>query len=778
MALGLLDGMRDFLAGTFPRDLLIPARGTDKRPALAHRAGAYSWDDYDRIRNRLGDVGDWIVLVRDLLVLDFDVADIADAWEERFPEMRVAPMERTRKGRHYYFRRPERFGVPDDLEAMTDEAFEADKGKWVFKCDGLLPKVDLLTVTGSRLRGADGRVHLTSGTCVVAPSTNKTWARRPWDVAPGAMTMSDALVTYLSELYAAKRGPKTAAPKSTPSTTAVEFEELVPLLVNKGFVDPVLQRRADEAGMCFDAKNHESLCPACGVRIHESNNFIVTIDARGRHWVRNWSRNCRAICVDPMRGVEATYDLRPDFEFGHVLMAHGVDRDIIRLDDNNYLVFDDARGLWEQANRNGAAHVMRKAVDMGRVGELTEKERRYILGNKGGLNVISAVSGMLVQRNDLVDKFDRIPVGHVPFKNGMYVLGHGFRPFRREDLVTAVVDYEYHDTPDPDDMRYLLEEFYPKVFPVPEEREFFLALMGYAMLGDATRKNFVVMTDVRDGYNGKSTVMRLQERTFGDLAARTQNSFLYCPAHAPEANAPNPTNLHYRGKRLAFFEEPDNTKAVNVAWIKQLTGGEVTLAARANFSNAIQHFDFRAFIVIAANEGGLPRIDATDKAFLQRLIVIPMRARFVADAEEADDGTFTYAQDPAVRDRLYKCALANFHIVARAYASTVAMCEPRGFVEAKQRVVCASDPTVEFASTFVDECLDLGGSAGIPGHVVLARFEGWAAANRHLFPDDRLPRKRKLEKSLETVMAARGKRPKEGDGSSCARTYPGVALRI
>jgi hypothetical protein len=504
----------------------------------------------------------------------------------------------------------------------------------------------------------------------------------------------------------------------------------------------------------------------CKIRVHGSNNFVLTTDPDGRHWVRNWSRNCRVgICLDPKpsNGI----DQRSDYEFLHVFQASDVLSDMVAADARTFFVYDPTTGLWSEHVRETVAYRLRDRVDRGHVEDLTPRERAYLLSNKGMSNVLASIWSALLD-TDLLSRFDRVQEGRVPFENGMYVVGEGFRPFVKEDYVTTTIGYPYEDEDAVrDDMRFLESEFFPRMFPYENEREFFLTLMGYALLGDGALKHFVVLTDARDGYNGKTTVMRLQERTFGGLAAKTQNQFLY-PARNTDPNAANPTNLHYKGKRLAFFEEPDEGKSLSCSWLKMLTGGDVDLSARANFSNEIQSFPFRAFIVIAANEGGLPFINSSDAAFVRRMIVVPMRPKFVKHLEDIGTEEFTHLQDTTIGDRLKRCRMANFHVIARAYERVYNQSpitaglgpEPPGFVAAKQLVLDSNDPITDMAETFATDCLDITDNTNhkVAKGDLSDAFRRWAQSRKALFPCERVPAKRKLEKLMDVAMSKRARR--------------------
>ncbi len=150
-----------WLKRDFPRDVLMPVLPGTKRPASAHKDGAWDWSCWDRSPHSVPPSAfaksDICVLLRDLCVVDIDAEEIALAFEARFPVLKRVPCERTRKGRHYWFVRPHWA----DAEGFFDGAAQVQS------------HVDFKSVCGNG----------TSGIVVVAPSEGKAWERdrRPWD---------------------------------------------------------------------------------------------------------------------------------------------------------------------------------------------------------------------------------------------------------------------------------------------------------------------------------------------------------------------------------------------------------------------------------------------------------------------------------------------------------------------------------------------------------------------------------------------------------------------
>jgi hypothetical protein len=169
-----------WLKRDFPRDVLMPVMPGTKRPAMAHKDNQWSWDRWDRWdgSSRASDV---CVLLRDLCVVDIDSAELAEAFEARFPVLKTVPCERTSKGRHYWFVRPQWA----DAEGFFDGAAQVQR------------HADFKSVCRNG----------TSGIVVVAPSEGKAWERRPWS--------ADAdLVEVPRDVLAAVASPRSSCSSS------------------------------------------------------------------------------------------------------------------------------------------------------------------------------------------------------------------------------------------------------------------------------------------------------------------------------------------------------------------------------------------------------------------------------------------------------------------------------------------------------------------------------------------------------------------------------------
>ena len=265
----------------------------------------------------------------------------------------------------------------------------------------------------------------------------------------------------------------------------------------------------------------------------------------------------------------------------------------------------------------------------------------------------------------------------VPFKNGALEPSDGvtFRPLRWDDYVSRTA------TTCPRRSGLSCGRSSSGCFR-SRTRELVLLMLGSSLDGKLVNKRFLVLHDHLGGDNGKSTVVKAAELALGS----------FCMPNGHDAYT-----LAYKGKRIAVFDDADPRARLDVAKLKSLTGGE-----------RMTHFRWSAFVMIACNKGCLPKIDASDDAFLDRMVVVPMRAKFVAAGSCSfdDDPTTqpdTFLIDVRVHENLSDARIAVMHELVDAYRRYVDAGETFGELPAGCLSAIANNPRLEAVNRFVGE---------------------------------------------------------------------------
>ena len=262
------------------------------------------------------------------------------------------------------------------------------------------------------------------------------------------------------------------------------------------------------------------------------------------------------------------------------------------------------------------------------------------------LNILSIISGR---------------VGHLKFDQDPRLLGcddcvieldsgHA-RAARREDMVSKSVGYPFLQHAGDSEGLGLVRQLMEDIYPVEEERDFMQRFAGYCLLGDYTEKTFLLLTDHRGGYTGKSTYLRLLMRALrdGEYAVKGKPTFVYQEKTCQSINAHDGGILFFRGMRMCYFEELSDKQTLNKDRLKDLTGGGTSVPVRAVHSPTTELMPWTAKIVLAFNHGDMPRFRATDEALTRRMVVMRHRSHFAKDQADYDrlsEEPYTFKADP------------------------------------------------------------------------------------------------------------------------------------
>jgi phage/plasmid-associated DNA primase len=174
-------------------------------------------------------------------------------------------------------------------------------------------------------------------------------------------------------------------------------------------------------------------------------------------------------------------------------------------------------------------------------------------------------------------------------------------------------------------------DFFAKVFPRPELREFMLVLSASCLEGVNREQAFYF--NIGSGGNAKSKYEALMQFTLGDYYTSLTSTAL--TRKRPDSGAANPELIVCRNKRTLFIQEPDPNEAINTSIMKQFSG-EDNVNVRGLYQDQ-DSFKIQGKCFISSNK--FPAINQTDGGAWRRPRVIMFESRFV------DHGDTTY--DPS-----------------------------------------------------------------------------------------------------------------------------------
>lgn len=159
-------------------------------------------------------------------------------------------------------------------------------------------------------------------------------------------------------------------------------------------------------------------------------------------------------------------------------------------------------------------------------------------------------------------------------------------------------------------------------------------LLGYSITGLTTEKIFPILYG-RTGWNGRTLIVEAVSRVMGNMAGPIPAEMLLAQKYGRNASGPSPDIMALRGLRIAFAAEVDEWRRFSSSRIKWLTGSD-QLVGRNPHDRFQTCFDPTHKLFLMTNF--LPHASSSDKAFWERLHVIPFAISFVnRDPREAHE---------------------------------------------------------------------------------------------------------------------------------------------
>ena len=211
----------------------------------------------------------------------------------------------------------------------------------------------------------------------------------------------------------------------------------------------------------------------------------------------------------------------------------------------------------------------------------------------------------------------------IAFNNGVYDLKeHKWIDPNPSQYISLTTGYDYKKSNE--EQIKTLNTLFEQVFPDEKERQLYFCILASTLSGTPLDR-FIIANG--GGGNGKGVIHELLEDTLGNYFYVGSSSSLL----APIKNGSNPEIANMNKKRCTIFREPDESKALNISVIKELTGGK-NINARQNYSNNTE-VSLHSTCIIEMNEK-LKMNGKANNAVVRRLIDIHFRSTFVSNPEE------------------------------------------------------------------------------------------------------------------------------------------------
>ncbi|KAJ3071721.1 hypothetical protein HK102_006387, partial [Quaeritorhiza haematococci] len=235
-------------------------------------------------------------------------------------------------------------------------------------------------------------------------------------------------------------------------------------------------------------------------------------------------------------------------------------------------------------------------------------------------------------------------------ENGVIDLKTGeLRDGHPDDKISMSLGYEYV-TSNPK-IKEEVDRFFAEIYPLKAERDLAQKWFGYCLLPTHYQCVMCLLTDVCGGSNGKTTMVDAVRHAMGEYAIRGQNELIYTSNTNRDIHSHQSGLAPYRGKRMVVFEELEPGKTLNTTMLKDYNGASRKLVKyRPAGEKDERKYPWQGKFVFLFNEDRFPSIDTADGAFIERLMVIPHRSKFVAELPDLDpeDREHVHLRNPDV----------------------------------------------------------------------------------------------------------------------------------
>jgi putative DNA primase/helicase len=266
---------------------------------------------------------------------------------------------------------------------------------------------------------------------------------------------------------------------------------------------------------------------------------------------------------------------------------------------------------------------------------------RALRGAKRNANVLTFVQSEMGITADVWDSNPwllAVPNGVLDLRSGVCRAG------TPADYLRTVAPTEWTglDAPCP-----RFEQFLQEIFEGRPDRDALIAflqrLLGYAITGLTTQHIFPILYG-EEGRNGKDTLLATLKAVLGSLVGAVSNDVFIAQDKLRSAGAATPHLCDLQGKRLVWGSETKQGDRLNIAQIKQLTGGG-DIPARQLHGHQYSFTPTHKLVLMTNYK---PHADARDKAFWARACLIEFSIRYVEHPQAPNERL----PDPTLRDTL------------------------------------------------------------------------------------------------------------------------------
>jgi len=223
--------------------------------------------------------------------------------------------------------------------------------------------------------------------------------------------------------------------------------------------------------------------------------------------------------------------------------------------------------------------------------------------------------------------------GVIDFKSGKIETRNGLKEEYRKTCIEFTTD-EIIESKKPNNFIQFLKD----IFPNEETCEMAKYVLSMCISGNAGRRLFHLWEG--DGANGKSTLVEIMQSALGREKAITYPAEILLKNHNENNTGTTPELDRFLGRYAAFGTEAEQGKKFSSAFVKKMTGGD-PISVNPKYQQAYE-MESTWQLILAVND--LPAFEGSDKAFIERLCVLPFMVTF-CKTEEKRQQLINYGED-------------------------------------------------------------------------------------------------------------------------------------
>ena len=232
----------------------------------------------------------------------------------------------------------------------------------------------------------------------------------------------------------------------------------------------------------------------------------------------------------------------------------------------------------------------------------------------------------------------------IGFRNGVYDLKTNmFRPGIPEDYISLQMPIEYSEYKESDKLVQDVYQFFEKIFPDREVREYFMDVASDVFVGGNRKKHVYFWSG--EGDNGKSVTELFFSKMLGEYAIKLPTSLIVGKRTQSSTASPELVRAG-NGVRWAILQEPDKKDVINIGLLKELSGND-SFFARGLFQAGGEIEPMFKLSVICNDP---PSVPYSDKATWNRIRVIPFESTFSKNAPTDPDEQLRTKTFPVDKD--------------------------------------------------------------------------------------------------------------------------------